>query len=176
MGGVTYSENGKTLRHIDNERFACEEYTIPEGIEVIDFPFMYVKGKYLRKIHLPNTLRHMVDNTFIDCSIEELVLPAGMTEIPGCMCENWRELKRVVLPSTLKKIGNAAFCNCMKLEEIVLHDGLEVIRDNAFENCVSLKHLELPVSLKYIGSNTFLGSGVDYLSKFEHNDEDPTSV
>ena len=129
----------------------------------------------MRKIHLPNTIRYMVDNTFIDCCLEELVLPEGMTEIPGCMCENCRELKRVVLPSTLKKIGDAAFCNCIKLEEIVLPNGLEVIRDDAFGNCVSLKHLELPASLKYIGSDTFLGSGVDYLSKFEHKDEDLTS-
>lgn len=111
--GVTYSDNGKTLRHIDSERFVCEEYTIPEGVEVIDFPFMCIEGKHLRKIHLPSTLRHMVDNTFIDCAIEELVLPEGMTEIPGCMCENCRELKRVLLPSTLKKIGNAAFYACI---------------------------------------------------------------
>ena len=166
--GVTYSDNGKTLRHIDCKLFACEEYTIPEGVEVIDFPFMCIEGKHLRKLHLPNTIRYMVDNTFIDCSLEELVLPEGMTEIPGCMCENCHELKRVVLPSTLKKIGNAAFCHCMKLEDIVLPDGLEVIRDDAFGDCLSLKHLELPSSLKYIGPDTFLGSGVEHLSKFEN--------
>jgi len=174
--GVTYSDNGKTLRHVDSKRFVCEEYSIPEGVEVIDFPFMCIEGKYLRKIHLPSTLRHMADNTFIDCPLEELVLPEGMTEVPGCMCENCRELKMVVLPSTLKKIGNAAFCHCKKLEEIALPDGLEVIRDDAFGDCVSLKHLELPSSLKYIGSDTFLGSGVEHLSKFEHKDEDPASV
>ena len=174
--GVTYSDNGKTLRHIDSKRFVCEEYKIPDGVEVIDFPFMCIEGKHLRKLHLPSTIRHMVDNTFIDCTLEELVLPEGMTEIPGCMCENCCELKRVVLPSTLKKIGNAAFCHCMKLEDIVLPDGLEVIRDDAFGDCLSLKHLELPSSLKYIGPDTFLGSGVEHLSKYEHKDEDSTSV
>ena len=173
--GVTYSDNGKTLRHIDSKRFVCEEYTIPEGVEVIDFPFMCIEGKHLRKIYLPNTLRHMVDNTFIDCALEELVLPEGMTEIPGCMCENCRELKKVVLPSTLKRIGNAAFCHCNKLEDIVLPDGLEVILDDAFGDCISLKHLELPSSLKHIGSDAFLGSGVEYLSKFEQKYEDSTS-
>lgn len=174
--GVTYSDNGKTLRHIDSIRFTCEEYTIPEGVEIVDFPFMCIEGKHLRKIHLPNTLRHMADNTFIDCFLEELVLPEGMTEVPGCMCENCRELKKVVLPSTLKKIGNAAFCHCKKLEAIVLPDGLEVIQDDAFGDCVSLKHLELPSSLKYIGLDAFLGSGVEHLSKFEHKDEDSASV
>ena len=174
--GVTYSYNGKTLRHIDSKRFVCEEYKIPDGVVVIDFPFMCIEGKHLRKIHLPSTLRRMVDNTFIDCQLEELILPEGMTEIPGCMCENCYELKKVVLPSTLKKIGNAAFCHCKNLEDIVLPNGLEVIRDDAFGDCVSLKHLELPSSLKYIGPDTFLGSGVEHLSKYEHKDEDSTSV
>jgi hypothetical protein len=64
----------------------------------------------------------------------------------------------------------------MKLEDIVLPDGLEVIRDDAFGDCLSLKHLELPSSLKYIGPDTFLGSGVEHLSKYEHKDEDSTSV
>lgn len=137
---------------------------------------MCIEGKHLRKIHLPSTLRRMVDNTFIDCLIEELVLPEGMTEIPGCMCENCRELKKVVLPSTLKVIGNAAFCHCIKLEDIVLPYGLEVIRDDAFGNCVSLRNLELPSSLKCIGRDSFLGSGVEHLSKFEHKDENSASV
>ena len=148
---------------------------MPEGVEVIDFPFMCIEGKHLRKIYLPNTLRHMVDNTFIDCALEELVLPEGMTEIPGCMCENCRKLKKVVLPSTLKRIGNAAFCHCKNLEDIVLPDGLVVILDDAFGDCISLKHLELPSSLKHIGSDAFLGSGVEYLSKFEQKYEDSTS-
>lgn len=174
--GVTYSDNGKALSHIDSKPFTCEEYKIPEGVEVIDFPFMCIEGKHLRKIHLPSTLRRMIDNTFIDCLIEELVLPEGMTEIPGCMCENCRELKKVVLPSTLKVIGNAAFCHCIKLEDIVLPYGLEVIRDDAFGNCVSLRNLELPSSLKCIGRDSFLGSGVEHLSKFEHKDENSASV
>lgn len=174
--GVTYSDNGKALRHIDSERFHCEEYTIPDGVETIGFAFIFAEDKHLRKIHLPSTLRHMVDNTFIDCPIEELVLPEGMTEIPGCMCENCRELKRVVLPSTLKVIGNAAFCHCEKLTDIVLPEGLEVIRDDAFGCCVSLKHLELPSSLKFIGPDTFLESGVEHLSKFENNYEGTPSV
>ena len=174
--GVTYSENGKSLRHIDSERFRCEEYTIPEGVEVIDFAFLWVEEKRLRRIILPSTLRHIVDNTFIGCPIEELVLPEGLTKIPGCMCENCRELKKVVLPSTLKVIGNAAFCHCGKLTDIVLPEGLEIIHDDAFGCCVSLKHLELPSSIKFIGPDTFLESGVEHLSKFEHKYEDTPSV
>ena len=75
--GVTYSDNGRALRHIDSERFRCEEYSIPEGVETIDFAFMWVEDTHLRRIHLLSTLRQMVDNTFIDCPIDEPVLPEG---------------------------------------------------------------------------------------------------
>ena len=77
----------------------------------------------------------LMDNAFIDETFEELVLPEGMTVIPGCMCENCRELKNVILPSTIKVISNAAFCNCKKLSEINLPEGLEVIWDDDLLNC-----------------------------------------
>lgn len=86
--GVTYSDNGKVLCHIDSDKFLCEEYTIPEGVERIEYAFMMTETKNLRKIHLPSTLRYMCNNTFIDCPIEEIELPEGMTVVAGCMCEN----------------------------------------------------------------------------------------
>ena len=153
--GVTYNDNRTALIHFDNERFCCEEYTIPEGVMSIEDNFMLINDKRLRKINLPSTLRYMVDNTFIGCPIEELVLPEGLMEIPGCMCESCRELKRVVLPSTLKVIGNAAFCHCEKLTNIVLPEGLERIHSDAFACCVSLKNIKLPSSVKYIGDDAF---------------------
>ena len=110
--GVTYTKGGRVLSDIDSDKFLCEEYTIPEGVERIEYAFMMIETKNLRKIHLPSTLRHMCDNTFIDCPIEEIELPEGMTKVAGCMCENCRELKKVTLPSTIKVIRNAAFCHC----------------------------------------------------------------
>ena len=86
--GVTYSDGGRVLSDIDSDKFLCEEYTIPEGVERIEYAFMMIETKNLRKIHLPSTLRYMCDNTFIDCPIEEIELPEGMTVVAGCMCEN----------------------------------------------------------------------------------------
>ena len=155
--GVSYNDNRTALIHIDNECFCCEEYTIPEGVRSIEDNFMLIDNKRLRKINLPSTLRYMVDNTFIECPLEELVLPEGLTEIPGCMCESCLELKRVVLPSTLRVIGNAAFCHCKILSNIVLPDGLEIIHADAFACCVSLNNIKLPSSVKYIGDDAFYG-------------------
>lgn len=153
--GVTYSDNGKVLCHIDSDKFLCEEYTIPEGVERIEYAFMMIETKNLRKIHLPSTLRYMCDNTFIDCPIEEIKLPEGIIVVAGCMCENCYELKKVTLPSTIKVIRNAAFCHCSSLAEINLPEGLEEIWDDAFACCDSLGSITLPPHLKYIGPEAF---------------------
>lgn len=97
----------------------------------------------------------LMDNAFIEETFEELVLPEGMTVIPGCMCENCRELKKVILPSTIKVISNAAFYNCKKLSEINLPEGLEEIWDDAFSGCHSLRKIALPSGLKRIKPEAF---------------------
>ena len=76
--GVIYSSYGRVLKGVDDDLFTCEEYTIPEGVEVMEHNSFY--GPYnLRRIHLPSTLREMGDNTFIHCPIESIEIPSGTT-------------------------------------------------------------------------------------------------
>lgn len=100
-------------------------------------------------------------NDFIGATFEELVLPEGMIDIPGSLCEDCRQLRRVVLPSTLKRIDVGAFCGCRRLEEINLPDGLEEMADNVFQGCHALKHITLPRSLKSIRPELFDNSGLE---------------
>lgn len=107
------------------------------------------------------TALELEDNAFIDETFEELVLPEGMTVIPGCMCENCRELKKVTLPSTIKVINNAAFYNCKKLSEINLPENLEVVWDDAFSQCHSLREIVLPAGLKIIKPEAFETTAIE---------------
>ena len=84
-----------------------------------------------------------------------------MIEIPGCMCEDCRQLKRVVLPSTIKRINNAAFCGCRKLTEINIPEGVEEIGEDAFQSCLSLRHITLPPGLKKLRSEVFENSKIE---------------
>ena len=158
--GVTYSRDGRVLKNIDPQRFTCNEYTIPEGVEVIDGSFWLLDAT-LHKIHLPSTLRKMEVNTFIRCRLEEIELPEGITEVPDCMCEGCRELKKVVLPSTIKQIRVSAFNCCKKLQEINLPDSIEIIEPGAFRLCESLRRVQLPPQITEICSETYYGSGVE---------------
>ena len=158
--GVTYSSYGRILKKVDPLLFTCEEYTIPEGVEVMDGTFWLTDAK-LRKINLPSTLRKMEVNTFIRCPLEKLELPEGITEVPDFMCESCRKLKKVVLPSTIKKIMHGAFNCCMKLQEINLPQNIERIGSGAFRFCESLKSIVLPSNIDELSDEVFNCSGIE---------------
>ena len=158
--GVTYSSYGRILKDVDGKLFTCEEYTIPEGVEVMDGDFCRTDSK-LKKIHLPSTLRKMEANAFIGCPIEEIELPEGMKAVGEFMCESCRMLKKVVLPSTINEIEHGAFNCCTQLQEINLPDSIEFIDGGAFRYCKSLKHVALPPKLSGISSEAFYCSGIE---------------
>jgi predicted esterase YcpF (UPF0227 family) len=161
--GVTYSSYGRILKNIDPKRFTCEEYAIPEGVEVMEGTFWLHKYG-LRKIQLPKSLRKINYNAFLGCPIEAIEFPEGITEIPGSACEVCRELKVVRLPSTITEIGIGAFNGCEKLEEINLPDGILYMEDNVFSCCRSLKHVTLPKQLRWIAPELFNSSGIESIT------------
>ena len=164
--GVTYSNYGRILKEVNKQLFTCEEYSIPEGVEVMKGTF-WLTDNTLRKIHLPSTLREMEVNTFICCPLEELKLPEGVTEVPEFMCESCRELKKVILPSTVQKILNGAFNCCTKLSEINLPNSIYFIDSSVFRCCESLKSVKLPPNISEIRSELFYGSGIETIDIHE---------
>ena len=165
--GVTYSSYGRILKKVDHLLFTCEEYTIPEGVEIMEDSFWLTEAK-LKKIELPSTLRKMDVNTFIRCPIEEIELPEGITEVPEFMCECCRELKKVVLPSTVKEINGGAFNCCSQLEEINLPESIESIEDGVFRYTEALKYVKLPSQIDYISPELFYCSGIETIDIQEH--------
>lgn len=157
--GVTYCHQGHILKEINPQLFSCLEYSIPEGVEIMEGTFWLSKTKP-RKVILPSTLRKMECNTFIRCPLENLTLPEGITVVPGCMCEQCEKLKKVVLPSTIKIIEICAFNCCTQLQEINLPDDLEYVEDGVFRFCESLTQVHLPSNLKGISPEMFYGSGI----------------
>ena len=97
-------------------------------------------------------------------------------KIPGGMCNNCTNLKKVSLydsvesigdsafsntsieefecPSTLKSIGNSSFYNCSKLSYVSFNDGLESIGYTAFQS-TSIRDIKFPSTLKSIGDGSF---------------------
>ena len=165
--GVTYSNYGRILKKVDPLLFTCEEYSIPEGVEIMEDSFWLTEAK-LKKIELPSTLRKMDVNTFIRCPIEEIELPEGITEVPEFMCEGCRKLKKVVLPSTIKEIKGGAFNCCSQLNEINLPESIKSIDDGVFRYTECLKYVKLPFQLEYISPELFYYSGIEEIEIHEN--------
>ena len=156
--GVTYSNYGRVLKSVDRDLFTCEEYAIPEGVEVMKGDFI---GTQLRQIHFPSTLRKISDNAFLRCPIEAIVIPSGVAEISASAFDCCEELETVTLPQTITDICIGAFNGCTKLKEINLPESIEYIEDNAFASCESLRHIKLPSKLRWIAPDILRFSGIE---------------
>ena len=70
-----------------------------------------------------------------DDTIEEVVIPEGVTTIGSYAFANLTALKKVVLPSTLERIDFGAFYGCTALTEVVGIENVKFINRSAFEGC-----------------------------------------
>ena len=78
-----------------------------------------------------------------------------MTEIPDRAFEQSLSLEEVILPDGITTIGSYAFAGCRSLTSIPLPSSLSVIRDCTFQGCTSLRSITLPGSLTQIGLALF---------------------
>lgn len=66
----------------------------------------------ISKITLPNTLRIIGKQSFLENTFEEIIIPEGVVTIKGQTLGRNDNLKKVVIPTTVKEIGGATFNNC----------------------------------------------------------------
>eukprot|EP00980_Cylindrotheca_fusiformis_P017725 scaffold5565_cov92-Cylindrotheca_fusiformis.AAC.4 len=90
-------------------------------------------------------------------SIENLYIPATISDIDKSAFQDCRKLKSIELPPSLEIIQTCTFKGCHGLEYINLPTALWRLYSRAFENCSSLSHLRIPPSVKYIQSDAFIG-------------------
>lgn len=79
--------------------------------------------------------------------ITNIVIPEGVSVIPGYFLNGGWNLRSISLPSTIRRIEKSAFYNCNQLEKIVFPDGLEYIGRSAFALCKNLKKIVFPDSI-----------------------------
>lgn len=152
-------------------------YEIPS--EVDGFEVRYL-GNYLfghsnregleinaKKIVVPDTVSYIGDNAFAgwyeaygenlySLPVEEIVLPAGITDIGVDAFKGCQYLKKINIPESVKNIGMYAFEGCLSLTEIKLPQSLETIPRGCFMDCKSLKSVKL-THFMYIKPYAFYG-------------------
>ncbi len=92
-------------------------------------------------------------------SLEEVILPEGLTTIDKDGFISCLALKKINIPSTVESIKLDAFYNCQALEEVVIptDSSLKEIAYGAFTYCFKLRTLFIPSTVTMIDESAFLG-------------------
>ncbi len=94
--------------------------------------FLYINGKEVTELIIPNTIKRINDYAFMDCL----------------------SLTSVVIGDSVKSIGSYAFADCYNLTSVVIGDSVKSIGNGAFTRC-SLTSISIPNSVVSIGNDAF---------------------
>ena len=113
----------------------------------------------LKKITFADKTRitEITSSNFSGCSssLEEIILPDGITSIGDNSFKSFKNLSSIDLPQSLRSIGGSAFSYCDALTSVELPQSLTSIGSYAFSGCSALTSIELPQGLTSIGSSAF---------------------
>lgn len=134
---VYHAEDGHIV--IDDSAEKCKALkviVIPEYIDGLPVTKIGCGAFFLcecRKVILPSHIEIIDEAAFGCCfALEEINLPAGLTEIGREAFREDSEIKEIRLPDSLKRIGWGAFILCRKLDRIEMPDSIEFIGKDAF--------------------------------------------
>lgn len=141
--------------------------------------YMYGKGSNIQSVSLPETIRYISKNAFLNCSsLTEINLPKTVTnvgdfafantalsmidlisveEIGEYSFDQCAQLKSVILGKELKSIGNRAFAYCSSLME-VFYTGVDKPMENYYSFYATSQYME-----KYVPSIKAYGFGIEYI-------------
>lgn len=127
--------------------------TLPEGLESIGKEAFYSSN--LESIVIPSTVRTLGECAFQRTAIQEITIPAGITNLPDSLFSQCEELTSVTLPAGIRTIGNWAFSGARKLASITLPDSLVMLGNYVFKDCLGLNNIVLPKNLTSFGTDVF---------------------
>ena len=91
--------------------------------------------------------------------VTDIVIPAGVENIPHHAFVGCESLKSVKISKGVKNIYQSAFSGCVNLSGVTIPGTLENIYDCAFDGCQSLESIRLPKSVEYISETAFTNMG-----------------
>ena len=102
-----------------------------------------------------NPLRYGRDAYINGKTIENLVIPSGVSSIGNYAFFGSAGLISVSIPSSVKSFGSSVFAGCSSLTSVSIQSGVSSIGDYAFSGCTGLISVSIPSSVTSIGAGAF---------------------
>ena len=115
---------------------------------------LYVNGKEITELTIPNSVTTIGDYTFSGCSsLTSVTIPNSVTSIGGGAFSGCSSLTSVTIPNSVTSIGG--FSNC-GLTSVTIPNSVTSINAGAFAYCNGLTSVTIPNSVTHIGEDAFL--------------------
>ncbi|MBQ6874387.1 MAG: leucine-rich repeat protein [Clostridia bacterium] len=134
------------------EKLLCEEL-IPIATYIGNNAFYGCTQ--IKNITLHENIEYLGGGAFALTNAESVIIPKGITTIPGVIFYDSDTLKRVEFLGEITEIGSMAFCGCNNLTDVIFTGKVKSVGERAFSNC-SL--FDSPIDLEdavYIGEYAF---------------------
>ena len=169
-----------TATSIANNAFDASPLVMKATVNCPDIG-TWMKGlEVLKEITFGPAVRTIASEAFMNCNLQEVELPEGVTSIGNYAFETNPHLTKLTIPSTVTEIGKGILNSCPSMETLVVKcptipdgafsesyydqdhpfknlflDGVKVIGNSAFYNCNSLEEIDWGTTITEIGENAF---------------------
>lgn len=140
----------------------CKNYASVDGIltNAAKTNILYAPAGLSGSYSVPAGIQSVEDGAFLKTAVEELELPAWVSEVGECAfydCEKLVSVKFTSSGGRAITIGKYAFRQCVALAELGFDDGsnVQTISRGAFLGCTALKEVTLPSAVKIIDDYAF---------------------
>lgn len=113
------------------------EYTIPEGVTAIG-GWAFVEAMDLTKVTFPDGLESIGPDAFSHCGLTTLELPETLKTIGDNSFIDNRNVQTIKIPDSVTTLGQGVFINCRGLESITIGKGITKIPYETFYGCLKL--------------------------------------
>lgn len=115
----------------------------------------------LEELVLPASVSEIGEGAFAASSLKSIQIPVGIEKVDNYAFYGCPNLTSVSLPSSIREIGKGAFGNCFALKSISLA-GTKIteIPERAFAGSLQLSQLSLPASVTKIGREAFTHTAI----------------
>lgn len=135
--GVLFSKDGRKLIAFPGGR---QEISLPPEVAKIESGAFC--GSTVKRVRVVETVRELGYYVFENSFVEELELPATLTELPYCMCYGCKSLVKVVLHDGVIEVGKSTFYGCASLNTVVIPKSVLKIESEAFAYCGTLSNVD----------------------------------